>query len=241
MQDIESFLALEVKKEIAERYFGSRKLIEDDSREYGRQIQEAFSQLESTVGFDLVRLYLLLGSEPLIHEFFRLTGLRDETFLDPYLLRSPTIRRRLLAGQRCHGLTRRACFRNLVLDIYSRLLEGTEAYRATLGRLAVEQQTIVEEINQFHRKNDLGEMMGFLRNLDSTGAESGLAGAVTSRQDSELAEKMRLQAPAAAEQLLPALPELPPLRSLRSKLLDLADAAWEQQGQPDMRALVRGA
>ena len=33
MQDIESFLTLEVKKEIAERYFGSRKLIEDDSRE----------------------------------------------------------------------------------------------------------------------------------------------------------------------------------------------------------------
>ena len=29
MQDIDSFLALEVKKEIADRYFGSRKLIED--------------------------------------------------------------------------------------------------------------------------------------------------------------------------------------------------------------------
>jgi hypothetical protein len=240
MQDIDSFLALEVKKEIADRYFGSRKLIEDDRREYDRQVQEAFRQLEGTVGVELLRLYLLLGSEPLIHEFFRLTGLRDETFLDSYLLASPTVRRRLLTGQRCHGLTRRACFRNLVLDAYSRLLEGAEAYRATLAKLAEERRTIVEEIDQFHRTNDLGAMMGFLRGLDRAGRESGLAGAVTSGQDSDLAEKMRLQAPPAAAQLLPHLPELAPLKSCRAKLLDLADAAWEQQGKPDIRDLVRG-
>ena len=241
MQDIESFLALEVKKEIADRYFGSRKQIEDDSREYDRRVQEALRQLEGTVGVELLRLYLLLGSEPLINDFFRLTGLRDETFLDPYLLRSPTIRRRLLTGQRCHGLTRRACFRNLVLDAYSRLLEAAAAYRATLARLAEEQRAIVEEIDQFHRTNDLGAMMGFLRGLDSAGGESGLAGAVASGQDSDLAEKMRLQAPPAAGQLLPQLPELPPLKSCRSKLIDLADAAWEQQGRPDIKDLVRGA
>jgi hypothetical protein len=228
MQDIDSFLALEVKKEIADRYFGSRKLIEDDRREYDRQVQEAFRQLEGTVGVELLRLYLLLGSEPLIHEFFRLTGLRDETFLDSYLLASPTVRRRLLTGQRCHGLTRRACFRNLVLDAYSRLLEGAEAYRATLAKLAEERRTIVEEIDQFHRTNDLGAMMGFLRGLDRAGRESGLA------------EKMRLQAPPAAAELLPHLPELAPLKSCRAKLLDLADAAWEQQGKPDIRDLVRG-
>ena len=84
-------------------------------------------------------------------------------------------------------------------------------------------------------------MMGFLRGLDSAGGESGLAGAVASGQDSDLAEKMRLQAPPAAGQLLPQLPELPPLKSCRSKLIDLADAAWEQQGRPDIKDLVRGA
>ncbi|MDX9833901.1 MAG: hypothetical protein RBT36_01645 [Desulfobulbus sp.] len=240
MQDIESFLTLEVKKEIADRYFGSRKLIEDDSKEYDRQVQEAFRHLENSVGLDLVRLYQLLGSEPLVYDFFRLTGLRDETFFDPYLLRSPTIRRRLFAGHRCHGLTRRTRFQNLVLDIYSQLLEGAEAHRAILGKLAAEQETIVEEINQFYRKNDLSEMMGFLRGLDGAGAEGPLAGAVTSWQDSDLAERMRLQAPAAAEQLLPHLPELPSLKACRSKLLDLADTAYQQQGQPDVRDLVRG-
>ena len=40
MQDIEAFLALEVKKEIADRYFGSRKLIEDDSIAYDQRLQD---------------------------------------------------------------------------------------------------------------------------------------------------------------------------------------------------------
>ena len=51
---------------------------------------------------------------------------------------------------------------------------------------------------------------------------------------------LSLAAPPAAAELLPHLPELAPLKSCRAKLLDLADAAWEQQGKPDIRDLVRG-
>ncbi len=237
MQDIEAFLACEVKKEIADRYFGSRKLIENDSVEYERQIQQAYRQLEDSVGLDLIRLYILLQNESLIHDFFRLTGLRDDVFLDSYLLRSQTIRRRVFAGQRIHGLTRRARFRNLCLDVYGHLLRGAEAYRATLQQLIKEQQAIAQEVETFQRQNDLGTMMGFLRGLDAV--DTGLPGEIAPIGDERLARKMQITPPAAVEKLLPLIPELPPLKACRSRLLDLADQAYEQQGQPETTQLIR--
>ncbi|WP_319586894.1 hypothetical protein [uncultured Desulfobulbus sp.] len=236
MHDMEEQLSLEIKKEIADRYFGFRKLIEDDSRQYNQHIREAYRQLENEVGFDLIRLYILLRQESRIHDFFRLTGLRDQVFLDPYLLQSPTIRQRLFKGQAIHGLTRRSRFHNLFMDIYNRLCTGVAAYGATLKRLVEEGKTITEEIELFHRKNDLGSMMGFLRRLDSgsTQQEGPLTGGIAPLRDNYFEDKMRLNAPAAAEQLLPAFPALPPVKSCKNALQDLIDAAFEAQGRPEV-------
>jgi hypothetical protein len=237
MHDMEEMLSLEIKKEIADRYFGFRKMIEDDSRQYNQHLREAYRQMENEVGFDLIRLYILLGRESLIHDFFRLTGLRDQTFLDPYLLRSPTIRQRLFKGQFTHGLTRRSRFHNLFVDTYNRLRAGVAAYSTTLTRLVEEGKAINAEIELFHRKNDLGTMMGFLRRLDSGSMqEEGLmAGTISPLRDNSFEEKMRLAAPTGAEKLLPAFPALPAVHSCRSGLKDLIDAAFEAQGRPEAR------
>jgi hypothetical protein len=237
IHDMEDMLSFEVKKEIADRYFGFRKMIEDDSVHYNQHIQHAYRQLENEVGFDLIRLYILLGRESLIHDFFRLTGLRDQVFLDPYLLRSPTIRQRLFKGLPVHGFTRRSRFHNLFLDIYDRLNAGVAAYNVTLKRLIEEGKAIGEEIEQFHRKNDLGTMMGFLRRLDGgTLQDEGIiAGGLSPLRDQHFEEKMRISAPVAAENLLPAFPALPTARSCQSGLRELLDKAYEAQGEPEVR------
>jgi hypothetical protein len=237
MHDMEELLSLEIKKEIADRYFGFRKMIEDESQQYNQHIREAYRQLENEVGFDLIRLYILLNQESLVHEFFRLTGLRDQIFLDPYLLQTPTIRQRLFKGQHIHGLTRRSRFHNLFMDIYNRLRGGIETYGATLKHLVEEGKAIAEEIELFHRKNDVGSMMGFLRRLDSGSmqGEGPMAGGIAPLRDNYFEDKMRLTAPTAAEKLLPSFLALPPVKSCRSKFQDLVDAAFEAQGRPEVR------
>lgn len=240
MHDMEDMLALEIRKEIADRYFGVRKMIEEDSQQYNLHLREAYRQLENEVGFDLIRLYILLGQEALIHDFFRLTGMRDQIFLDPYLLRSPTIRRRLFKGQFIHGLTRRSRFHNLFFDIYTRLQAGVTAYSATLKRLIEEGKAIAAEIEQFHHTNDLGTMMGFLRRLDSGAIqEDSLAGTVSPLRDSTLEEKMRLAKPAEADTLLPHIPALPAIPTCKSKIKALLDAAFDTQGKPDVNEFAR--
>ncbi len=80
MQDIDQMLSFEVKKEIADRYFGFRKLIEEDIQDYDDQILSSFRRLEQKIGFDLVRLYILLKDGQLIHDFFQVAGLDDKLF-----------------------------------------------------------------------------------------------------------------------------------------------------------------
>jgi hypothetical protein len=239
MQNIEEMLSLEIKKEIADRYFGFRKMIEDDGRQYEQHIRETYRLLEDKVGFDLIRLYILLRQEPLIHDFFRFTGLRDELFFDVYLLQAQPLRRRLFRGQRCYGLTRRARFQHLFFDTYSRIVEGMETYRAALKRVTEEGQHIAQEIEVFYRQNDLGTMMGFLRGLDSGSHGEGLLnGGIAPLRDNHFEQKMRIEVPVAAEKRLPSFPALPPLKTCKSRMRDLADAAYEAQGKPEIRTYV---
>lgn len=239
MHGVEEMLSLEVKKEIADRYFGFRKMIEDDSRAYNDHILLAYRQLENEVGFDLVRLYILLHREPLIHDFYRITGFRDPVFLDPYLLHSSSIRRRLFKGQRVHGFTRRGRFKHLFFDIYQRLHQGLNAYTATMNRLRDEGKAIVEEIEVFHRKHDLGSMMGFLRRLDSSGDSCALPGTISPLRDNTLEEKLHIQPPNPADALLPAFAPLPPLNSCKGRLTDVLDLAYNEQHQPEVRDYCR--
>jgi len=233
MHGMEEMLSLEIKKEMADRYFGFRKMIEDDSLHYNDQILAAYRQLENEVGFDLVRLYILLHRETLILEFFRATGFRDPVFLDPYLLQSASIRRRLFKGQFIHGFTRRGRFHNLFFDVYLRLQKGLEGYAGTMDRLVKEGKAIAMEIEGFQRKNDLGSMMGFLRRLDSSDADS-MSGDISPMRDAYLEKKLRIEPPSGADTLLPAFPLLPPLKSCKAKLTALLDTAYAEQRQPEV-------
>nr|WP_321466240.1 hypothetical protein [uncultured Desulfobulbus sp.] len=237
MHGMEEMLSLEIKKEIADRYFGFRKMIEDDSRLYNEQILLAYRQLENGVGFDLVRLYILLQREPLIREFFQVTGFRDPVFLDPYLLNSDSIRRRLFAGQPIHGFTRHMRFNNLFFDVYLRLQQGLEEYAGTMDRLVKEGQAIATEIATFERKNDMGSMMGFLRRLDS--GDDTMPSELSPLRDTYMEEKLRLQAPNGAETLLPAFPLLPPLKTCKGKLTPLLAKAYAAQQEPEVRNFCR--
>lgn len=239
-EDINDLLALEVKKEMADRYFGFRKLIEEDIREYDSQVLTSFLRLEQQIGFDLVRLYILLKDENLIHEFFQLAGLDQLIFYDPYLAESPTLRRKVFAGQRLRGLTRRGRFRNMLFATYQTLCDDINHYRQNLHQLTSERENIAEEIRQFYHRHNLGVMMDFLRSLDSTGAgASDMAGGLVQATGDDLDRKMQVQPPPPVEELLPVLPQVIPLADLRSRFREIAHRAFLAQGKPDLKKIVR--
>lgn len=239
--DISKQLAFEIKKEMADRYFGFRKLIEEDIREYDDQIFTSFRRLEQKIGFDLVRLYILLKDENLIHDFFQLAGLDQKIFYDPYLTESPTLQKKVFAGLKTRGLTKAGRFKNMLFDTYETLTIDINEYRNNLMKLAQERENIVEEINHFYRKHDLGTMLDFLRGFNGTGVyKSGsMEGGILQQSGLQLDEKMKVKPPPPVDELLPKLPPLAPLDQIKDRMKKIIDQAYLLHHKIDLKEIVR--
>ncbi len=241
MQDIDQILSLELRKEIADRYFGLRKTIEEDIRLYDQQLNDSLDAMETTIGVDLIRMYILLHDRTVIESFQNLTGLSSNLFFDPYLLESRTIRRRLFSKTErswARGFTKKQKYTTLVYTLYRRLYLAVEEYRQSLQQLMEEEETIAEEIKIFYRNNDLPTIMGFLRHLDHDTPHDGfMAGEIMAERDRKLDEKIHIQPPQKPGSVLPIIPELKPLKEVKKSLAQLARQAFELQGRPDISDL----
>lgn len=239
MQDITDFLAFEIKKEMADRYFGFRKQIEEDTQAYRDRIARSYLDLETDIMFSILRLYMLLNEEKLISSFLSLTGLPGDFFLDSYILSSPSIRQRVFAGAATRGITRKKRFTNLFLDSYKNLAAGIERYRQTLEELTQEQEAISEDIESFYKNNDIDIIMSFIRRIDSPDAAASnimLTGR-SEKADGRLADQLRLHPPRPASELLPRLPSIPALREVKPQLLQLAKHAYDANPDLDLNSL----
>ena len=81
---------------------------------------------------------------------------------------------KLLRGIKIRGLTRAGRFKNLVFDAYERLVAHVEHYRENLEEIETSRETINAEIELFYRKNDIGNIMGFLRAMEGGGSQDSM-------------------------------------------------------------------
>jgi hypothetical protein len=224
--NIDDFLAYEIKKELADRYFGFRRMIEEDKLDLAEKIKRHSQILEKRICFELIRIYILLHAKELIHEFTTLIGWQEILYYDPYLTESPTIRERVFQGIKKRGLIRSSRFKNLAWDSYQRLEIHVAQYRDEWQVLFESQEVINEEIKLFYSKNDINSMMGFLRNLGGSSPTSGLPGAIETGLHNSFGEKMRVEPVPPIELQLPRIPPILALPAIRPKLKKILDKAY---------------
>lgn len=226
--DITQFLSYEIKKELAERYFGFRKLIEEDKNALEKDLRHSKQTIGNKIVLDLSRLYILLQDESLIDQFLNLTGLGEKFFYDPYILTSPTIRAKVFSGVKAKGLTASGRFKKLLMCLYEALIKDIEEYRERLTELIDSQETIEEEIKIFYRSNDISSIMGFLRNIDGDKSTHGsLEGGLRSGFSESLENKMKVSPPPMVIEELPILPPLTPLPQIKKEIKKLAEQAFK--------------
>ncbi len=232
--DIDQILAVEIKQEIASRYFSFRKLIEEDSISLEQQIKEHSFILEKRISFDLLRIYLLLKSEVLIKLFLQRIGLDSDTYYDSSLHHSPVVRDRVFSGLQTRGWTSKGRFYNLVDTCYENLLIHSEQYRQGFAELIEERAVIKEEIALFYRNNELGSILGFFQSLGDANACQGLEGGMETGLAGALEQKMRIEPPLPVEQSLPLLPPLPHFNKIKGTLLPWVQAAYKLHSKDDL-------
>ena len=227
---IDDVLSYEIRKEIADRYFGFRKLIEEDTLDMNEKIRQHSVILEKRICFELVRIYSMLKDEELINEFIDLTGWKEKLYYDPYLTESFTIRKRVFQGIKIRGLTRAGRFKNLLADSYDRLVIHVDQYRQKLQELIESRELIDEEIKLFYRQCDIGNIMCFLRNLDANCATDSMGDGAEAGLNDAYAKKMRVKPPLPIEQQLPIIPPLIARPRISKELKILIDKAYRLHG-----------
>jgi hypothetical protein len=225
--DFEDILAVELKREIAERYFGFRKMIEEDTLDLTEKIKYQLSILEKRISYELIRIYILLEDETLIHQFMELTGWEEKLYYDPYIIESPTIRNKVFKNIKIRGLTRAGRFKNLVFDAYERLVAHVEHYRQNLEEIETSLDTINQEIELFYRKNDIGNIMGFLRGMESSGNEDRFGITPDTASVNTFEHKMRLSKPPPIDPELITISPLAPLPNISKDLKKIVDKAYK--------------
>ncbi|MBU0728474.1 MAG: hypothetical protein KKE17_08380 [Proteobacteria bacterium] len=228
--NISDIMTIQIKKEIADRYFGFRKIIEQDKIDLEQQIRQHSFILEKRISFDLIRLYILLLDEKLIHAFFSIIGLEQKLFYDPSLTESSAFEKRVFEGVRFRGFTQAGRFENFIYDCYERLDAHVELYRQHIEELQTYQETIAEEIRLFYKQNDLCAILGFLRQLGTPAASSVIEGGMEVGMAAALEQKMRIDLPLPVEQFLPLIPSLKPFAEIKPALTKIIRAAYSLHG-----------
>lgn len=228
--DISKALTYQVKREIAERYFGVRKLIEEDRNSLDRMVSDLRRRYEQRIGRDLVRIYVLLRDPALIDRFLALIGLEDRPFYDPYVVESATSRARLLKEVKTHGWRLRARFRHLLFDSHDCLVTHVTAYRERYLEAKETAAVINEEIRQFTANFCLDEILSFIGSLDRRDDLVSILGeGLAVRHSAELQAHLDIAPVPPIETVVPNIPAMPPVSALKSELKRLADEAFEVQ------------
>ncbi|MBA2847664.1 hypothetical protein G4V39_07530 [Thermosulfuriphilus ammonigenes] len=237
--DIVESLTTQVKKEIAERYFGYRRMIEEDITTLKEEARRLERMIYEKIAPDLCRIYIMLKDRSLIEKFAHLIGLSEPIFYDDYLTQSKTIRRRLFRDLKVWGLTSHGRFRKLLQEIYQRLRRNVSHYRTDLAELKRHEALVNEEIRHFGENFSLSEILSFLGELDRLNTGTSLV-----EEMSEVGAREKLERSLAIPPLkppsqeLPDIPELPPLTQIRGELKRLADEAWPLHNRETIEAIV---
>ncbi len=242
MQNIDKLLSFEIKKEIADRYFGFRKLIEEDTKNYEKEVKEKPHELLQKISRDLLNISSLLKSRQLTDEFIKTCRLSSSPEIRNILAKAQKNYKPDLSSFRPRGFTRKGRFRNLLFELYQKLYDDIEAYQKLYKKLKKERDTIKEEINLFYKKNDINIIMDFMRNLNGPTNSYGsdeLDWAPGKFEESSLHKNMKIEPPAPIEETIPSIPSIPPLKEIKTSLAKIADSGWIELGKPDAYEITR--
>ncbi|MDD3553012.1 MAG: hypothetical protein PHC35_00615 [Deltaproteobacteria bacterium] len=228
MDDISKALAYQVKREMAEQYFGARKVIEEDIEALKPEYKALQDFYDLRIGVDLLRIYSMLKDKDLAEGFMSIIHWQGLPFYDDYMVASRNIARRLQEPVTSWGITAFYRFFNELCNAYELLEKDVREYNDRLESLADEVATINEEIALFERRFSLDEMMSFLRTMDRDPALEGVLGQNLIANPDAREDGLRLAKLPDPREQLPSAPALPALSDIRHSLKDVAKQVGNQ-------------
>ncbi len=235
-EDLVTSLTRQVKEEVIKNYLLERRLIELQIDHLNSQAAE-IRRLAWTVGLRLARLSSLMIQPDMQSRLQELLGISSYYFWVS-CLNVKFIRKVRLIGVR--ALTKRAKFRKVILESYSRLFSRMIKYKERYEELANECSAVNRNIDTFQKNFDLLSILNFVRNLDMGVIEKKriLGDNFTAMEMAELDKNLYIS-PVSMEKLnAPAPLDLPDAGSIRVELSNLAEEIFQRYGD-EVQKLLR--
>ncbi len=235
-EDLVASLTRQVKEEVIENYLLERRLIEIQIEHIDTQAAET-RRLAGVVGLRLARLSSLMIQPDMQSRLLELLGMISCCFWGACLNEKFKPGVRLIWVR---ALTKKAKFRKVVLESYSRLLYRMTQYKEQYEELTNECLAVNTNIESFQKNFDLLAILNFIRNLDLRGIERKkiLGDNFTPKEMAELDKNLYIS-PVSMEKLdVPAPLDLPEPDSIREELGNLAEEIFQRYGK-EVKKILR--
>jgi len=235
-EDLVTSLTRQVKEEVIENYLLERRLIELQVEQLNTQAAQV-RWLAWFVGLRLTRLSSLMIKADMRSRLREIIQLEARCFWVTCLNVRFKRKVRLIWVM---ALTKKAKFRKVLLESYSRLYHRMNHYKAQYEELAKECSAVNRNIGSFQKNFDLLSILNFLRNLDMPGIEKKkiLGDNFTAKEMAELDKNLYIS-PIGVEKLdVPAPLDLPRPDSIRGKLCKLAEEICDRYGE-EVKQILR--
>jgi hypothetical protein len=237
--DIAAALAYQVKKEIAENYFGTRRELEEEREDLVRQantIQKAWAQ---EVQAPLVLIGELLLDPETVNSFFAL--LSQERL--PLGAPDPPDRNFSEALEACpppFALTSQAKYQALIAQLYGLAWGRSQPLLEKARALKIKVRLYNEDLAKFSLSYSLQEILAFIKAIEGTSELKGVLGENTDpRAVSELEKKMVLKSLDPSGLGLAEVKPLQNLSQIREPLRALVKQAFRRNGEEIKSCLKR--
>lgn len=227
--DIAAALAYQVKKEIAENFFGTRKRLEEEREELLREERELFEAWTHTVLPILQKIRSLLVGEEEGRVFSSWLGMELAE-------KQPGEEKKGTASEEGSALppppfawTKKGKYRKYILRLYREALVETQELEERFRKLVKKVELFNEELNRFNHSFRLSEILsltGSLEGIDEAGCVLGEA--CEPEAIPHLEEKLRLT-PLLLNRS--SLPHLPPFKDIGPPLKKLIDGSFRKYGE----------
>lgn len=236
MDDLANVLAIEIKQEIAGRYFGFRKKIEIQIGNYLDILKTCRAgQLEllDTIGRNLFTIRAILKDPNLFSDFIKIAGLPEQFCSFENIVNIP-----IPFQEKTHSLlckikgprfASRLRLNKLMQKQYQELYNHVEHYLKVQNELVEMHEEINDNIKIFYRNNDIGAILDFLRQIDHPDSpQNNSTQTLHSRASKQSLEaEMQIKLPPAVETQIPIFRRLLPISAVKSKAKILLENALQ--------------
>ncbi|MGB9711567.1 MAG: hypothetical protein ACP5J5_04980 [Dissulfurimicrobium sp.] len=224
--DIAKALAYQVKREIAAKYFGTRKAIEGDIEAFKNALAKADAFYNEKIGADFARIYDILSERSLVDLFARAIGLSGRI---PFYPEYKSGGLQIKEWPQERGWTVFSRLLNRLKDSYLWLHRDMMRYQDMLNDLKDEALVIKEEIKGFQDKFALDEIIGFINALDRDELSNVLGENLRGDEIEALNANLYIQGPPEPEEALEKALDLPAPDKIKGILKELVQQVYNNK------------